>query len=157
MEDVSMSVIPQTQFTPLPEVLCLVISQLNRATSSRFASLEAILQELAHLYHGMQQPSEQLVYQALGSLCSEGNVYHTGNAAFLQIVALRCRRSRQKNKIKPFFFLNLNESKNLNVVPDVGKMFTCPLGEFERRMLLWDYLVFPIATLENFRQCNEIQ
>ena len=75
-----MSVIPQTQFTPLPEVLCLVISQLTRESGTRgAASLEAILQELAHRYHGMQQPSEHLVYQALGSLCSEGNVYHTGS------------------------------------------------------------------------------
>ncbi len=91
-----MGVIAQTQFTPLPEVLCLVIAQLNSrgpgvgATSGAaapgspgggaggFASLEAILRELALRYHGVQQPSEQLVYQALGSLCSEGNIYHTG-------------------------------------------------------------------------------
>ena len=78
LEDVTMAVIPQTQFTPLPEVLCLVISKLNRDSSTKAASLEAILQELAHRYHGMQQPSEHLVYQALGSLCSEGNVFHTG-------------------------------------------------------------------------------
>ena len=79
LEDVAMTVIPQTQFTPLPEVLCLVISKLTRDSATRAASLEAILQELAHRYHGMQQPSEHLVYQALGSLCSEGNVFHTGN------------------------------------------------------------------------------
>ena len=79
LEDVAMTVIQQTQFTPLPEVLCLVISKLTRDSATRAASLEAILQELAHRYHGMQQPSEHLVYQALGSLCSEGNVFHTGN------------------------------------------------------------------------------
>ena len=85
-----MTVIAQTQFTPLPEVLCLVISQINHRGTSRtrgedartdsagFASLEAILRELSHRYHGVQQPSEQLVYQALGSLCSEGNIFHTG-------------------------------------------------------------------------------
>ena len=90
LEDVAMTVIPQTQFTPLPEVLCLVISKLNRDSATRAASLEAILQELAHRYHGMQQPSEHLVYQALGSLCSEGNVFHTGTTFTGMLVVLVC-------------------------------------------------------------------
>ena len=83
--------IPQAQFTPLPEALCQIISDLTRSAPSSptqdqgqmrglkvGASLDAVLDKLQESYKGIQQPSEQIVYETLGSLMKERKVYHTG-------------------------------------------------------------------------------
>lgn len=51
---IEMQEVPQTQFVPLPEVLCLVISQLNRVGHP--ATLDTIAEEIAHEYPGMSVP-----------------------------------------------------------------------------------------------------
>ena len=73
----SMEVLAQTQFTPLPEALCLIISELTTNTGS-MASLDNILDHLRSNYYGMQQPSEHIVYETLGSLIRERKLFHTG-------------------------------------------------------------------------------
>ena len=70
------TVIPQTQFSPLPEVLCLMVSELeDRKCSTTF---DALLDALKLRYKGMHQPGEQIVYESLGALVQEGKLYHTG-------------------------------------------------------------------------------
>lgn len=51
---IEMQEVPQTQFIPLPEALCLVISSLNRAAQP--ATLEAITESLREQYNGMNVP-----------------------------------------------------------------------------------------------------
>jgi hypothetical protein len=51
---IEMQEVPQTQFVPLPEVLCLVISQLNRIGHP--ATLDTVADEIAHEYPGMAVP-----------------------------------------------------------------------------------------------------
>ena len=67
---------PQTQFTPLPEALCLIIHELRR--SNMAATLGSIESRLREHYRGMQTPHEQVIYEALDSLLQERKIYHTG-------------------------------------------------------------------------------
>lgn len=73
----SMELLPQTQFTPLPEALCLIVSELT-SNNNGMASLDKVLDRLRDTYYGIQQPSEQIVYETLGSLIKERKLYHTG-------------------------------------------------------------------------------
>ncbi len=75
--DLDMTVIPQTQFTPLPEALCLIVSELS-SHSNKVPTLEAIQEKLQHKFPGMQQPSEQIVYETLDAMMKERKIYHTG-------------------------------------------------------------------------------
>ena len=68
--------IAQSQFTPLPEALCITISDLTK--NNEDASFDAIMEELKNRYKGLQQPTEQITYQTLGSLIKERKIYHTG-------------------------------------------------------------------------------
>ena len=72
-----MLVHPQTQFTPLPEALCLIISGLCR--EGHPADLDGIREGLAKKYEGIQQPSEHIIYETLDCLLKERKIYHTGN------------------------------------------------------------------------------
>lgn len=71
-----MQVIPQTQFIPLPEALCLIIMDLNN--SQIVATLDTVYERLKHSYQGIHLPSNQLVYDTLGQLIRERKVFHTG-------------------------------------------------------------------------------
>lgn len=74
---IDMLVLNQTQFTPLPEALCIIISDLNQARA--LASFDIIMEKLGETYKGLHQPSEQIVYETLDSLLNERKLYHTGN------------------------------------------------------------------------------
>lgn len=53
---IEMQEVPQTQFIPLPEVLCLIVSGLNRVGQP--ATLISIIETLQEEYTGMTIPKE---------------------------------------------------------------------------------------------------
>ncbi|PVD37895.1 hypothetical protein C0Q70_00497 [Pomacea canaliculata] len=73
---IEMQVIPQTQFIPLPDSLCLIIAELNNAGHP--ATLESIRSRLQRWYHNTSLPSQQLIYDTLGTLIRERKVFHNG-------------------------------------------------------------------------------
>lgn len=74
-------VIAQTQFTPLPEALCLVISRMNSAHET--ASLSVLHCRLTEHFCDMIVPNEDIVYSALGKLIKDRKIYHTGDGYFI--------------------------------------------------------------------------
>ncbi|GAB6024259.1 hypothetical protein CHUAL_008953 [Chamberlinius hualienensis] len=74
-------VIPQTQFTPLPEALCLVVSELN--LDKQTASLGVIFSCLRERFSDMIIPNQEVVYGSLGKLIKDRKVYHTGDGYFV--------------------------------------------------------------------------
>ncbi|KAH3863375.1 hypothetical protein DPMN_026360, partial [Dreissena polymorpha] len=78
---IEMQVIPQTQFIPLPEALCLIIMDLNNGQI--VATLDTVCERLKHCYQGIHLPSNQLVYETLGQLIRERKVFHTGCGYFV--------------------------------------------------------------------------
>ncbi|XP_064611920.1 uncharacterized protein LOC135475891 isoform X2 [Liolophura sinensis] len=79
---IQMQVVPQTQFIPLPESLCLIIMDLNN--NRIIATLDLIRERLAHCYGpDMQLPNDQLIYDTLGQLIRERKVFHTGSGYFV--------------------------------------------------------------------------
>jgi hypothetical protein len=79
---IEMQVIPQTQFIPLPDSLCLIITELNQANAAsggrQPATLEAVRQRLQRWYSNTSLPSHQLLYDTLGQLIRERKVFHDG-------------------------------------------------------------------------------
>ena len=73
---IQMQVIPQTHFIPLPEALCLIIMDLNN--NRVVATLDTVCEKLQLCYQGHNLPSNQLVYDTLGTLIKERKVFHTG-------------------------------------------------------------------------------
>ena len=71
-----MSPLTQTTFTPLPEALCLIVRELN--VQNVPATLDVVHRRLGDLFRGVHQPSESLVYEALGGLINEHKLFHTG-------------------------------------------------------------------------------
>nr|KAG5710169.1 hypothetical protein BaRGS_006688 [Batillaria attramentaria] len=69
-----MQVIPQTQFIPLPDSLCLIITELNNAQQA--ATLDSIRARLQRWYQNTTLPSHQLIYDTLGQLIRERKVFH---------------------------------------------------------------------------------
>ncbi|KAL3877588.1 hypothetical protein ACJMK2_035284 [Sinanodonta woodiana] len=78
---IHMQVIPQTQFIPLPEALCLIIMDLNNRQI--LATLDVVRERLYQWYQGMHLPSDQLIYDTLGALIRERKVFHTGSGYFV--------------------------------------------------------------------------
>uniref|UniRef100_T1IUP5 Winged helix Storkhead-box1 domain-containing protein n=1 Tax=Strigamia maritima TaxID=126957 RepID=T1IUP5_STRMM len=74
-------VISQTQFTPLPEALCLVVSELNHLEDT--ASLQMICAQLHERFNDMIIPNEDIIYSTLGKLIKERKIYHTGDGYFV--------------------------------------------------------------------------
>jgi len=66
----------QCLFTPLPEVLCLIISDCNRVRVC--ATFDVIMAQLQQHYSTVQQPEETFVYMALENLMKERKIYHSG-------------------------------------------------------------------------------
>ncbi|KAJ8318478.1 hypothetical protein KUTeg_003569 [Tegillarca granosa] len=78
---IEMQVIPQTQFIPLPEILCLVILELNNQRV--VATLNTIQERLLKCYSETETPNLQVLYDTLGSLIRERKVFHTGSGYFV--------------------------------------------------------------------------
>lgn len=78
---IEMQIIPQTQFIPLPEALCLIIMDLNN--NRIVATLETVQEKLQQCYKDMEVPSENLIYNTLANLIQEGKVFHTGSGYFV--------------------------------------------------------------------------
>lgn len=74
--NITMQEVPQNHFIPLPEILCLIILDLNN--KQILATVDIIQAQLKKCYQGTQLPSNQLVYETLHNLIQERKLFHTG-------------------------------------------------------------------------------
>ncbi|XP_071129655.1 storkhead-box protein 2-like [Mytilus edulis] len=79
--NITMQEVPQNHFIPLPEILCLIILDLNN--KQILATVDIIQAQLKKCYQGTQLPSNQLVYETLHNLIQERKLFHTGSGYFV--------------------------------------------------------------------------
>ncbi|XP_071498314.1 uncharacterized protein [Diadema antillarum] len=68
--------IQQAQFIPLTEVLCLLISEMNRR--KLVATQDTVRKKLSECYDKMPVPSPEIIHKSLTHLMNEGKILHNG-------------------------------------------------------------------------------
>ncbi|XP_038061000.1 storkhead-box protein 2-like [Patiria miniata] len=86
VQGVEMAPIQQHQFIPLTEVLCLIISEMNKR--KLMATPDTIRDKLAECYSKMPVPNPEIIHKSLNHLLVERKIEQNGNGKGYMIVGL---------------------------------------------------------------------